>query len=109
MSDHYYDDKGPCPQEGPYMSDQDLAHELEEHEFLLDAQASMRERAAKVAEDLGARYRASADRQRELYNGRPWWLHGGGSHYLRDAATLDAAADGCASIALVIRGLKIEG
>lgn len=90
------------------MSDQDLAHELEEREFLLDAQASMRERAAKVADDLAQRWRASAQRERDKYNNKPWWLPGG-REYLRTARTLDAAADGVGAVASIIRGLKIEG
>jgi len=62
----------------------------------------MREQAAKVADDLERRWRASARRQQALYDAA--WIGGGDNR--RTAAELNAAADGVAAIARVIRSLE---
>lgn len=64
----------------------------------------MREKCAKVAEDLEARWRASAGKQLAIYD-RAWI---GGHENLKNANAIRAAADGVAAIARVIRGLPVQ-
>lgn len=65
---------------------------------------NMRERCAKVAENLERRWRESARKQHALYEKA--WIGGGNNR--RTAFTMNAAADGLAAVAKIIRGLHIH-
>lgn len=64
----------------------------------------MREEAAKMAENLEARWRASADKQQALYDTA--WI--GGHQNRQNARWMYAAADGLRAVAACIRTIPLD-
>lgn len=63
----------------------------------------MREECARVADELERRWRSAARKQQDIYE--RCWIGGGDNR--RMAQTMNAAADGIAGVAKIIRGLPI--
>ena len=63
----------------------------------------VREECAKIAEDLESRWRASAAEQMAIYD-RAWI---GDHENLKSANTINAAANGLAAVAMIIRNLSL--
>ena len=61
----------------------------------------MREQCAQVADNLERRWRATATEQQQIYE--RCWIGGGDNR--RMAYTMNAAADGIAAVAKIIRDL----